>query len=66
MQNTCYWKERDKKLSNKQSYLLKQMSAKTVEKKVNTAWKKIYLQNEFPPFVQNIYNPFYGVSLTPD
>ena len=54
MQNTWYWKENDKKLSNTQSYLLKQMSAKTVENKVNTAWKKIWLQNEFPPFVQNI------------
>ena len=54
MQNTWYWKEKDKKLSNTQSYLLKQMSAKTVENKVNTAWKKICLQNEFPPFVQNI------------
>ena len=54
MQNTWYWKEKDKKLSNTQSYLLKQMSAKTVENKVNTAWKKICLQNEFLPFVQNI------------
>ena len=54
MQNTWYWKEKDKKLSNTQSYLLKQMSAKTVENKVNTAWKKICLQNEFLSFVQNI------------
>ena len=28
------------------------LSAKTVENKVNTAWKKICLQNEFSPFVQ--------------
>ena len=31
------------------------MSAKTVENKVNTAWKKICLQNEFPPFVQKSF-----------
>ena len=31
------------------------MSAKTVENKVNTAWKKICRQNEFPPFVQKSF-----------
>ena len=31
------------------------MSAKTVENKVNTAWKKICLQNKFPPFVQKSF-----------
>ena len=31
------------------------MTAKTVENKVNTAWKKICLQNEFPPFVQRSF-----------
>ena len=31
------------------------MTAKTVQNKVNTAWKKICLQNEFPPFVQRSF-----------
>ena len=31
------------------------MSAKTVENKVNTAWKKICRQNEFPSFVKNSF-----------
>ena len=31
------------------------MSAKTVENIVNTAWKKICLENEFPPFVQKSF-----------
>lgn len=31
------------------------ISAKTVENKVNTAWKKICLPNENPPFVQKSF-----------
>ena len=31
------------------------MSAKTIENKVNTAWKRICLRNEIPPFIQRSF-----------
>ena len=43
-------------LSNANTYQkVPRMSAKTVENKVNTAWKKICIQNKFPPFVQKSF-----------